>query len=69
MTPEEKEYQKLKGEIKTELKLIFKANMKIFNWDIPEANDHRAAELILKAMKDAITEIDEEVKSGKYDTF
>ncbi len=69
MTPEEKEYLKLKDEIKNELDLIFKANMKIFNWDIPEANDHMAAELILKAMKSAVLELEEEVKAGKYDNY
>ena len=60
MTPEEKEIQKLKGEIKKELALIFKANMKIFNWDIPETDDQKAAQLILSAMQEALDEIRQE---------
>ncbi|RUM71792.1 MAG: hypothetical protein DSZ10_06100 [Sulfurovum sp.] len=69
MTPEEKEIQKLKGEIKTELRAIFKANMKIFDWDIPEANDQKAAELIVSVMQEALDEIKKEVAAGEYANY
>ena len=69
MTPEEKEIVKLKDEIKAELRVIFKANMKIFDWDIPEANDQRAAELIVATMQEALDEIKTEVANGEYANY
>ncbi len=69
MTPEEKEIAKLKDEIKAELRVIFKANMKIFDWDIPEANDQRAAELIVATMQEALDEIKTEVANGEYANY
>ena len=69
MTPEEKEIAKLKDEIKAELRVIFKANMKIFDWDIPEANDQRAAELIVATMQEALDEIKTEVTNGEYANY
>ncbi len=69
MTPEEKEIAKLKDEIKAELRVIFKTNMKIFDWDIPEANDQRAAELIVATMQKALDEIKTEVANGEYANY
>ncbi len=69
MTPEEKEIAKLKDEIKAELRVIFKANMKIFDWDIPEANNQRAAELIVATMQEALDEIKTEVANGEYANY
>ncbi len=69
MTPEEKEIAKLKDEIKAELRVIFKANMKIFDWDIPEANDQKATELIVATMQEALDEIKTEVANGEYANY
>ena len=59
----------MKGEITKEVRAIFKTNMKIFDWDIPENDDRKAAEIILDAMQNAIDELKEEVQSGKYDNY
>jgi len=69
MTPEEKEIEKMKSSIKTELRLIFKANMKIFDWDIPENNDRKSAELISTVMQDALDELKQEISEGKFDQY
>jgi hypothetical protein len=69
MTPEEKEIEKMKSSIKTELRLIFKANMKIFDWDIPENNDRKSAELISSVMQDALDELKQEIAEGKFDQY
>ncbi len=69
MTPQEKEIENLKGEIETELRAIFKANLKIFDWDIPENDDRKAANLILDTMQEVIDKIRQEVKEGKYDNY
>lgn len=69
MTPQEKEIENLKSEIETELRAIFKANLKIFDWDIPENDDRKAAYLILDTMQEVIDKIRQEVKEGKYDNY
>jgi len=69
MSIQEKEIEKMKGEITKEIRLVFKANMKIFDWDIPENDDRKSAELILSAMKEALDELSQEVASGKFDNY
>ncbi len=69
MSIQEKELEKMKGEITKEIRLVFKANMKIFDWDIPENDDRKSAELILAAMKEAVDELSQEVASGQFDNY
>lgn len=69
MTPQEKEIQKMQDDIVEDLRDIFLENMKIFNLDIPENDDRKAAELILNVMQKALDQLKEEVKAGKYDNF
>jgi len=69
MSIQEKELEKMKGEITKEIRLVFKANMKIFDWDIPENDDKKSAELILIAMKEAVDELSQEVASGQFDNY
>jgi len=66
MKVEEKEYLKMKDEIKDDVKAIFEANLKVFDWDIPEDDDKLSAKLVLKAMKEAMSELEEAVNEGKY---
>ena len=67
MTPQEQEIKKMKSEITIEMNLVFKANMKIFDWDIPENDDRKSAELILGVMQEALDDLKKDVASGKYD--
>ncbi len=69
MDTQQKEYEKMKGEIETEIRAIFKANMKIFDWDIPENDERKSARLIITAMEEAIERLKEEVEAGKYDNY
>lgn len=69
MTPQEQEIKKMKPEIIKEVRLAFKANMKIFDWDIPENDDHRSAQLIIEVMQEALDTLKEEIKDGKYDQY
>ncbi|WP_295420682.1 hypothetical protein [Sulfurovum sp.] len=69
MTPQEKEIEKMRSSIRTELRLIFKANMRIFDWDIPENDDRRSAELILEEMQKAMDELKKEVAEGEYNNY
>jgi hypothetical protein len=69
MTPQEQEIKKMRGEITKELRAVFKGNMKVFDWDIPENDDRRSAELILRVMQDALDDLKTEVSDGKYDNY
>jgi len=69
MTPQEQEIEKMQGEITTELRSVFKANMKIFDWDIPENDDRKSAELIIDVMQKAMDELKKEIASGEYDQY
>ena len=67
--PEHKEYAKMKEEIEKEIRGIFKANMKIFDWDIPENDDRESAQLIVDAMQEALDKIKQEIQEGVYDNY
>lgn len=69
MTPQEQEIEKMKDSIISELRAIFKANMKIFDWDIPENDDRKSAQLIVDTIQKALDQLKEEVKAGKYDQY
>jgi len=69
VSAQEKEMEMMKSEIRKEIRVIFKTNMKIFDWDIPENDDRKSAELIVASMREALDEISEEIASGKYDNY
>ena len=69
MTPQEQEIAKMQNEIRTELRAVFKLNMKIFDWDIPENDDRKSAELIINVMQKAMDDLKSEIESGKYDQY
>lgn len=69
MDIEAKELTKRQNEIKNELKALFKANMKITDWDIPEADDKKSATILLEIMQKALKEIEQDIKAGKYDSY
>ncbi len=65
----EKELQSRKSEIQKEVDLLFKANMKISDWDVPEVDDREAATLLLDIIQEKINEIKKDVEAGKYDYY
>ncbi len=62
----EKELQSRKNEIKKELKFLFKANMKMTDWDVPEADNQKAAQLLVDILEEGLKEIKEDIKNGKF---
>jgi len=64
-----KELAVRKVEIEKELELLFKANIKITDWDVPEADDTEAADIILNIMEKKIQELRADVKAGKYENY
>ena len=69
MSPQEQEIEKMKGEITSELRGVFKANMKIFDWDIPENDDQKSAQLIIDVMQKAMDALRSEIEAGKYNNY
>jgi len=69
MTPQEQEIEKMQDEITSELRAVFKTNMKIFDWDIPENDDRKSAELIINVMQKAMDGLKSEIEAGKYDNY
>lgn len=64
-----KEFESRRSEIEKSLELLFKANMKISDWDIPEADDTEAATILLAILQEKLDTIREDVKSGKYTNY
>lgn len=64
-----KELAARKAEIENEIELLFKTNMKITDWDVPEANDEKAADIILNIMDKKIQAIRKDVADGKYTNY
>ena len=63
----EKELDSRKSEIQKQVELLFKANMTITDWDVPEADDHKAAKILIGIIKEAVADIEKDVEAGKYD--
>lgn len=65
----EKELNSRKEEIQNEVELLFKANMKITNWDVAEADNTKAAKILLEIMQQKLDIIRGDILAGKYDNY
>ncbi len=65
----QKELESRRGEIEGAVELLFKTNMKITDWDVPEADDNEAAKIILDMMQTKLDSIKTDVESGKYNNY
>jgi len=63
------ELESRKGEIEGAIEILFKTNMKITDWDVPEADDKQAAEILLDMMQAKIDAIRADVVAGKYNNY
>ena len=62
----EKELLSREDEIRNSLQNLFNDNMKITDWDIPEANDQEASEILIEILSKKLDEIKVDVADGKY---
>jgi len=62
-----KELESRRSEIEGTLELLFKTNMKITDWDVPEVNNKEAAEFLFEMMQKKLDSIKMDIESGKYD--
>lgn len=58
-----------KNEIISEVNAIFKVNMKITNWDVPEADDALAGKMILEIMQEALDELKTKLDAGEFKDY
>ena len=58
-----------RAEIQSALELLFKANMKITDWDVPEANDREAATILVDILQEKLDTIRKDVQTGKYNNY
>lgn len=65
----EKELEGRRGEIRKSVSLLFKAHMKFTDWDVPEADDTKAAKLLLGIIKEELAKIEADIEEGKYENF
>jgi hypothetical protein len=65
----QKELASRKTEIQLAVELLFKANMKITDWDVPEADDKEGAKILLDMIQEKIDEIREDVLAGRYNNY
>ena len=65
----QKELNSRKAEIRKELELLFKANMTITDWDVPEVDDNEVAKQLIIIMEEALNDIKADITAGKYDFY
>ena len=69
MNPVEQDILGRKGEIISEVNAIFKVNMKITNWDVPEADDTLAGKMILDIMQEALDGLKVKFDEGEFKDY
>ena len=65
----QKELISRKTEIQLAVELLFKANMKITDWDVPEADDKEGAKILLDMIQEKVDTIRADVNAGPYDYY
>ena len=65
----QKELTSRKTEIQLAVELLFKTNMKITDWDVPEADDKEGAKILLDMIQEKIDMIRADVEAGRYDNY
>lgn len=65
----EKDLESRKSEIQGELETLFKANMKISDWNIPEPDDQKVAEMLVDILQEKLDSIRQDVKEKKYENY
>jgi len=69
LTMTEKEILDRTEAIESQLELLFKTNMKITNWDVPETDDKKAAEMIIEILEKKVAKLKIDVINGEYDYY
>lgn len=65
----QKDLENRKEEIQKAMELMFRANMTITDWDVPEGDDREAAKILLSIMQESLDTIKAEIEAGNYDFY
>lgn len=68
-TPTQKDIISRQETIENELLGLFESNLKITDWNVPEADDQNAAEMLIEIIQNKLDTIKEDVKNGKYEYY
>ena len=69
MNPVEQDILSRKNEIISEVNGVFKLNMKITNWDVPEADDMLAGQMIIDIMQEALDGLKVKLSEGEFKDY
>lgn len=69
MNPVKQDISRRKNEIISEVNGVFKLNMRITDWDVPEADDALAAEMIVEIMQEALDGLKTKVREGEFKDY
>ena len=64
-----KELESRRKSIAKEVARLFKENMKITDWDVPETEDNDAAKLLIQIIKEEVIKIEADIEAGKYEDY
>ena len=69
MNPVEQDILRRKDEIISEINGVFKLNMKITDWDVPEADDELAGQMIIDIMQEALDRLKARLIKGEFKDY
>ncbi len=69
MNPVKQDILRRKNEIISEINGVFKLNMKITDWDVPEADDELAAKMIIDIMQEALDGLKLKLSKGEFKDY
>ncbi|MBU1658287.1 hypothetical protein KKG72_04445 [bacterium] len=65
----QKDLDNRRNEVRGDLESLFKSNLKITDWNVPEADDQNAAEILINILQEKLDEIKKDVQSGRYKNY
>ena len=69
MNPVKQDISRRKNEIISEVNAVFKLNMKITDWDVPEADDELAGQMIIDIMQEAMDDLKAKLDAGEFKDY
>ena len=68
-TPTQKDIESRQDTIENELRGLFESNLKITDWNVPEADDRYASQMLIDIIQGELDRIKNDVNDGKYDYY
>ncbi|EQB40436.1 hypothetical protein M947_01165 [Sulfurimonas hongkongensis] len=65
-TPVQKDMHSRKKDIQDELESLFKSNLRVTNYNVPEPNGQKSSEILVEILEEKLRSIQDDVKAKKY---